>query len=100
MDAFLAYIHTEFILTGACGGFVHGLHERQTDPREILRYMLAAALLPNFTVPLVLVITGLPESTASGICFALGYGVFRVCRLADRYFDGKMKNPFKGPTHD
>jgi len=100
MDAVLALIHTQFILTGVGGGFLHVLHERKMDPVEVVRYLLAAALLSNFIVPLVLVFApGIPESGAGGVGFILGYGVSRICRFADRYLDKELK-PFEGPEHE
>jgi hypothetical protein len=100
MDVILAYIHTQYILVGVGGGFLHALHERKIDPREVLRYILAAALLSNFVVPLVLAFfPSIPEGASGGIGFGLGYGVFRICRAADRYLDKEL-NPFEGPKHE
>ena len=99
MDAVLALIHTEYILTGAGGGFLHVLHERKMDPAEVVRYILAAILLSNFIGPLVLALTSIPAEAADGVGFILGYGVSRFCRFADRYLDKELK-PYEGPKHD
>ena len=96
----LAYIHTQFILAGTGGGFLHALHERKVDPGEVVRYIVAGALLSNFMVPLVLIfVPSIPEQAGSGVGFILGYGVFRFCRFADRYLDKELK-PFEGPEHE
>lgn len=100
MDAVLAYFNTQFILTGVGGGFLHALHERKVDPREVARYIVAGALLSNFVTPMVLtLVPSIPESAGGGIGFMLGYGVFRFCRFADRYLDQRMK-PYEGPEHE
>jgi len=100
MDAVLALIHTQYILTGTCGGFLHALHERKLDAREVARYMLAAALLSNFSVSLLLIfVPSIPEAAGEGIGFFMGYGVFRICQFADRYLDKNLK-PLEGPEHE
>jgi len=100
MDAVLAYIHTQYILTGAGGGFLHVLHERKMDPGEALRYILAAIILSNFIGPLVLaLVPAIPPSAADGVGFVLGYGVSRICRFADRYLDKELK-PYERHGHD
>jgi hypothetical protein len=100
LDAVLSVIHTQFILTGAGGGFLHILHERKLDPGEAARYILAAILLSNFVGPLVLVfVPSIPAGAAEGVGFVLGYGVSRICRFLDRYLDKELK-PYEGPEHE
>jgi len=100
MHDLLSYIHTQLILVGVGGGFLHALHERKIDPREIARYIAAGALVSNFIVPLVLIfVPSIPEEASGGIGFIMGYGVFRFCRFADSYLDKNLK-PFEGPEHE
>ena len=100
MHELLSYIRTDFILFGVAGGFLHALHDRKFDPPEIARYMGAGAVLSNFITPVVLIIApSIPERAGVGIAFALGYGVFVLCRFADRYFDKKLKS-LEGPEHE
>ena len=87
MDAVLAFIHTQYIVTGAAGGFLHVAHDRKMDTKEALLYILSAIVLANFFGPLALDLS--PEWLAhaphasDGIGGLLGYGVSRVCQLAD-----------------
>jgi hypothetical protein len=101
MHELLPYIHTQFILAGTGGGFLHALHDRKLDPREVARYIAAGALISNFIVPLVLTFwPGIPEQAGGAAAgFILGYGVFRFCRFADRYMDKELK-PLEGPEHE
>ncbi len=99
-DVVLSIIHTQFILTGAGGGFLHILHERKLDPAEAARYILAAILLSNFVGPLVLVfVPSIPSGAGDGVGFILGYGVSRICRFLDRYLDKELK-PHERPEHE
>ena len=96
----LAYIHTQYILTGVGGGALHVLYDRKTTTREVARYLLASALLANFITPLVLsMVPSIPLENGGAVGFILGYGVFRFCGFADRYIDNRLK-PFEGPEHD
>lgn len=100
MNDLLLYIHTDFILFGAGGAFLHSLHDRKLDPYEVARYIAAGVVLSNFITPLVLfLVTSIPEKLGVGVAFGLGYGVFRFCRFADRYLDKELK-PFEGPKHE
>ncbi len=96
----LAYIHTQYILTGVGGGALHVLYDRRTSTGEVVRYLLASALLANFITPLALsLIPSIPIEDAGGVGFILGYGVFRFCSFADKYLDNRLK-PLEGPRHD
>ena len=103
MDAILSYIHTQYIVTGAAGGFLHVWHERKFDTKEVVPYMLAAILLANFFGPLVLDLApdwlAHANHAADGVGLLLGYGVSRICRAADRRMD-KGLNGHEGPEHD
>ena len=100
MDVAMALIHTQFILSGVAGGFLHSLIDRKLDAGEVARYISASAILSNFMTPLVLIfVPSIPEGAGVGIGFGLGYGVFRICQFADRYIDKNLK-PFEGPEHD
>jgi hypothetical protein len=100
MHDLLFYIHTDFILFGAGGAFLHSLHDRKLDPREVARYIGAGILLSNFITPLVLIIvTSIPEKLGVGVAFGLGYLVFRICRFADRLADKKLE-PLERPEHE
>ena len=95
----LAYVHTQFILTGVGGGALHVLYDRKTSTGEVVRYLLASALLANFITPLVLsFVPGIPIE-GGGVGFILGYGVFRICSFMDKYLDNRLK-PFEDPRHD
>jgi hypothetical protein len=100
LDVLFAHIHTDFILFGAGGAFLHSLHDRKLDPREVARYIAAGVLLSNFITPVVLILfPSIPEGAGVGVGFGLGYLVFRFCRFADRYTDKKLE-PLEGPEHE
>jgi len=106
MDEISAFFHTQYILTGVAGAFLHALHDRKLDPREVARYIAAGAVLSNFVGPLALVLAttvlrldSIPEGAGNVVGFVLGYVVFRLCRFLDRYLDKELK-PLEGPEHE
>ena len=100
MHDVLFYIHTDFILFGAGGAFLHSLHDRKLDPYEVARYIAAGVVLSNFITPVMLILfTSIPEGAGVGVAFGLGYLVFRICRFADRFTDKKLE-PLEGPEHE
>jgi hypothetical protein len=90
LDA-LADINVQYLVAGFMGGIVHAFRLKKATPWEVIGYIVAGGLTANYFTPQLL--RFMPHLPAGLTAFMIGYGGFRICRVADKYLADSW-NPF------